>query len=466
MSQSRSTTSGGNLLFRLEVVGAQSDRLVGRLAFLSMPRMEVELTSTREDGDWTWRAAGARQPKGSVQADLVPGGSSVGDILRVEFEQFMDGIEVTSVLPGKDERQAPELIEMLGSGRDEPLVTTRLTGKRGRRRDDDEPSRGRDRRGGRGGDRRRDERRGKGRQSGPQSKEGDRRPRSRGDGRPGGREERSTDRKRSERRPRNRPATETGKATPKRLRPRRTHRKAALAALPEDQQLLAQILLRDGIPGVRTAIEVQNKAAESIGEPPIPAPLLLKLAERIHPSLRTADWQDRAEAALNGIDDIDLRDLRSVVVAAEHSARGEENKALAEQIRSGLTARVDREHQAWMADVSSALDEDRVVRALRLSSRPPKAGAPLPAPLMDRLASLAAAGLTAETSQDRWATVLDAVSLSPVRARVVPEGLPAEPDEALLAAVKRHSMSVPDIAKAFGIDPTPPPRGRRGRSRP
>ena len=117
------------MLFRLEVVGAQSDRLVGRLAFLSMPRMEVELTSTREDGDWTWRAAGARQPKGSVQADLVPGGSSVGDILRVEFEQFMDGIEVTCVLPGKGERQAPELIEMLGSGRDEPLVTTRLTGK-------------------------------------------------------------------------------------------------------------------------------------------------------------------------------------------------------------------------------------------------------------------------------------------------------------------------------------------------
>jgi len=111
--------------------------------------------------------------------------------------------------------------------------------------------------------------------------------------------------------------------------------------LPEDQQLLAQILLRDGIPGVRTAIEVQNKAAESISEPPIPAPLLLKLAERIHPSLRAADWQDRAEAALNGIDDIDLRDLRSVVVAAEHSARGEENKALAEQIRSGLAARVD-----------------------------------------------------------------------------------------------------------------------------
>ena len=67
--------------------------------------------------------------------------------------------------------------------------------------------------------------------------------------------------------------------------------------------------------------------------------------------------------------------------------------------------------------------------------------------------------------QDRWATVLDAVSLSPVHNRVVPKGLPAEPGEQLLAAVKRLSMSVPDIAKAFGIRPTPPPRARRGRSR-
>ena len=428
-----------------------------------MPRMEIELTSTREDGEWTWRAAGARQPKGSIQAGLVPNGSAVGDVLRVEFEQFMDGIEVTSVLPEKGERQAPELLEVLGSGGDEPLVTTRLAGKRNRRRDDDGPSRGRDRRDGRGGGRRDGDRRG--RQNGTPSEGKGQRPRSRSDDRPGGKGDRKKSRKRSQQHPKDLSATDTQKPRAKRLRPRRTHRKAALAVLPDDQQLLARILLRDGVPGVRTAIDAQNKASESAGEPPIPAPLLLKLAERIHPSLRVADWRDRAEAALTGIDDIDLRDLRSVVVAAEQSARSDEDKVLAEQIRTGLTKRVDREHQAWLTDVNSALDEDRVVRALRLSSRPPKAGAPLPAPVMERLASLAAAGLTADTSQDRWATVLDAVSLSPVHARVVPEGLPTEPSKELLAVVKRHSMSVPDIAKAFGIEPTPPPRARRGRSR-
>ena len=424
-----------------------------------MPRMEIELTSTRDDGAWTWRAAGARQPRGSIAAQLVPAGSSVGDVLRVEVEQFMDGIEVTSVLPPKDTRPEPELLEILGSGSEEPLVTTKLVGRRSRGRDDNGEDRGRrrdsrgprsDRRsGGRDGDRRSLSRGGE-----------ERRPRSRRDA--DGRGDRRTDDPRG-RRPRREPANQVPRAP--RLKPRRTHRKAALAALPDDQRLLAQILLRDGVPGLRKAVDVQNETAEAAGEPPIPAPLLLKLAERIHPNLRAADWQDRAEAALAGIDEVDLRDLRSVVVAAEQSARGEENKALAEKLRAGLAARVDREHQAWLADVTTALDEDRVVRALRLSSRPPKAGAPLPAPVLDRLAAMAEAGLTAETGQDRWATVLDAVALSPVHQRVTPQGLPAEPGEPLLDVVRRVSMSVPGIAKAFGIEPTKPPRSRGSRRR-
>lgn len=432
-----------------------------------MPRMEIELTSTRDDGAWTWRAAGARQPRGSMAAQLVPAGSSVGDVLRVEVEQFMDGIEVTSVLPPKDARPEPELLEILGSGSEEPLVTTKLVGRRGRGRDDNGEDRG-PRRNSRGP--RSDRRSGPRRDGRGGGRDGDRRSLSRGgeDRRPRSRRDaderggRRTDDPRG-RRPRREPTNQVPRAP--RLKPRRTHRKAALAALPDDQRLLAQILLRDGVPGVRKALDVQNETAEAAGEPPIPAPLLLKLAERIHPNLRAADWQDRAEAALAGIDEVDLRDLRSVVVAAEQSARGEENKALAEKLRTGLAARVDREHQAWLADVTTALDEDRVVRALRLSSRPPKAGAPLPAPVLDRLAAMAEAGLTAETGQDRWATVLDAVALSPVHQRVTPQGLPAEPGEPLLDVVKRVSMSVPSIAKAFGIEPTKPPRSRGSRRR-
>ena len=445
-----------------------------------MPRMKIQLTSARDDGDWTWRAHGARQPKGSIGRDLVPDGAAVGDVLRVEVDQFMDGIEVTSVLRGQAERTGAESLEIIGSGRNEPLVTTKLTGRRGRRGDDDRRD-GR-REGGRGqrrdGDRRpRRDGEGRGdRDRGPRSaadrKDGDQRRGREGTGRDGdrrrGREDtgRDGDRRggRSSQRSRT-AATADTKARARRLRPRRTHRKAAIAALPEDQRRLAQILVRDGVPGLRTAIEAQNKAAEADSQPGIPADLLLKLAERIHPALRSADWQDRAEAALAGVADVDLRDLRSVVVAAESAFRTDENRALADQLREALTARVEREQQTWQAEVASAIEEDRVVRALRLSSRPPKAGAPLPGPVLDRLAAMADASLTSETGQDRWATVLDAVALSPVHLRVVPAGLPTEPGDQLLDVVKRVSMSVPAIAAAFGIEPTAPPRARRGRPR-
>ena len=422
-----------------------------------MPRMEIELTSTRDDGQWTWRAAGARQPRGTVADVLVPAGTSVGDVLRVEVEQFMDGIEVTSVLVDRAERSEPETLEMLGSGHNEPLVTTKLAGRRGRRRDEDGPRGrgGRDRRPRRDDGEKRDTDKGSGRKDRqPQRDDGEKRDTDKGSGRRGRPDRRSPARPDAEAKPRAR-----------RLRPKRVHRKAAIAALPEDQQPLALILARDGVPGVRSVIEAQNAAAETVGEPGIPAELLLKLAERIHPNLRTADWRDRAESALAGVDDIDLRDIRSVVVAAETAARGSEDRELADRLREALTARVDREHKAWIGEVTSALGEDRVVRALRLSSRPPKAGAPLPSPILDRLAAAAEASLTSDTGQDRWATVLDAVALSPVHQRVTPAGLPIEPTEQLLDVVKRVSMSVPSIAASFGVEPTPPRRGRRSRPR-
>ena len=48
-----------------------------------------------------------------------------------------------------------------------------------------------------------------------------------------------------------------------------------------------------------------------------------------------------------GIETVDLRDIRSVVVAADGAARDEETRALADQLREGLSNRVDAEHNAW-----------------------------------------------------------------------------------------------------------------------
>ncbi|MEY4373107.1 MAG: hypothetical protein RL219_1876, partial [Actinomycetota bacterium] len=47
-------------------------------------RIEIELTSTRPDGTWTWRAAGAREPKGVLSSDVLPSGAKVGDVLKVD----------------------------------------------------------------------------------------------------------------------------------------------------------------------------------------------------------------------------------------------------------------------------------------------------------------------------------------------------------------------------------------------
>src|SRR5918992_804670 len=70
-----------------------------------MPRrIEVELTSARDDGSWTWRAAGARQPKGVLDGSLLPGGAKVGDVLRADAEFDVDGITVVAVLPPREAR--------------------------------------------------------------------------------------------------------------------------------------------------------------------------------------------------------------------------------------------------------------------------------------------------------------------------------------------------------------------------
>ena len=117
-----------------------------------MPRMEIELTSCREDGSWTWRAVGAREPRGVVEAILLPDGASTGEHLRVETEQDVDGIWVTAVLPGRATRDEPERLELLGSGQRQPEVTTTLVRPKGSRRDGESPDS--DRRDGRRGDRR------------------------------------------------------------------------------------------------------------------------------------------------------------------------------------------------------------------------------------------------------------------------------------------------------------------------
>ncbi len=150
------------------------------------------------------------------------------------------------------------------------------------------------------------------------------------------------------------------------------------------------------------------------------------------------------------------------MVAADAAARDDTTRELAQTLREALARRVEQEHADWLNEVTQTLADGRTVRALRLSSRPPKAGAPLPAELATRLTEATNVALTAETGTERYATVLDALAYSPVRQAVVPQGVPAEPGEALLAAVRKLAGRVPQIAALFGIEPAPA-KGTRSR---
>jgi hypothetical protein len=414
------------------------------------PRISLELTSERADGTWTWRAAGARQPKGVLDGKLLPPGAGVGDVVRAEADIDIEGITVTTVLPPKGGRAEPERLEILGSGREEPAVTSNVSGGGGRsgqgRSTDERPARG------------------------PRRSEGPTARRS-GPPRPGGG---STTRPATAGRPPERPRREPpvrpprpelpSRPKPKKLRPGHVHRDALMAQLPPEQQPIAEQVLRGGMPGVRTALNEQSVAARAEGRPEVPAAAVLAIAEGLLPRLRVADWLDRADAALADAEELALADLRSVVVSADDVARDEQTREPAGKLRAVLERRTEVEQREWHQDLEQSVAAGRVVRALRLSSRAPQPGERLAPEISTALATAAGAAMTAEITSDRWATLLDAVAYSAVRRSVVPAGVPAEPSDELLAQVRKHAGRVPAIAALFGVE-APEPSSRAGRGR-
>src|SRR6185369_15818048 len=94
-------------------------------------RMEIELTSARPDGTWTWRAAGAREPRGVVEGTLLSSGAKVGDVVKVEADVDLEGISILHVVADRNQRTEPERLELLASPQPfEPVVTTIATKSR------------------------------------------------------------------------------------------------------------------------------------------------------------------------------------------------------------------------------------------------------------------------------------------------------------------------------------------------
>ena len=430
-------------------------------------RIEVELTSRASDATWTWRAAGAKQPRGTVDATLVPAAAVVGTVLRAEVETTLDGTTVTALLPlkTKSDGRTTERIEVLGSPARGADVNVVLAPSSRRRRD----GAGDGQREGRGDGRRNG--RSDGRRDGQrESAKGSRRPRRDGEARPdregGSRKEaggaRDSDRDRGRRagpaRPDARESAPRGRT--RRPAPSTTYRNAALAELKPEQLPVAEQLLRGGIPAVRQAIEEQNARARAEGRPEVTPGPLLALAEELRPVVNLAAWKDRASAARAVGKDVPLRELRSIVASASTVTLDEEGTELVKALRSALDERVTALRRRWIERITTALDEGRVVEAVRTSVKPPEPAARIPAELAVRLADAAGAAMGTDTPVEQWVALLEVVVDSPVRRSVKPAGIPAGADESVLAEVRKASGYVPELARLLGI-PIPPPPGPR-----
>jgi hypothetical protein len=401
-------------------------------------RLDIELTSNRQDGTWTWRAAGAKSPKGVVDSSLLSANAKTGDVLKVEADFDIDGISVLSVVQMREKGQRGNLLEMLASEKTFTPVTQKLADK-----PKSDRKGGRDAKGKRDGDNRP--------ARPPRDPNAPRRPAST---RPDG----TTGRPARPSRPHfTTPPEMPKRPTAKRLKPKHVHRTAVLETLPVEQRGVAERALEGGIKAVRDAVKIQNDQLRKDGKPEVPSDGLISMAQNLLPKLRVADWLDKAEAAKSDLSTLDLRDLRSVVVASEDPMvlRDETTRALAAELKTALKERQDAAQTLWLSDITDALKVGRTVRALKMTSEPPKAGQPFPSELGAKLAQAATAGLTTETAPDRWIALLEALAFSPIRGQVKLTTLPQQPSEALLATVKRLSSLLPQIASLFGIEVAP-----------
>jgi hypothetical protein len=223
---------------------------------------------------------------------------------------------------------------------------------------------------------------------------------------------------------------------------------------------VAEQLLRGGIPAVRQAIEEQNARARADSVPEVTPGPLLAMAERLLPVVTLANWKDRASVARAAGKDVPLRELRSIVASSSTVTLDEEGTEMVGALRISLDQRVTALRDRWIERITAALDDGRVVDAVRASIRPPEPAARLASELAVRLAEAASQAMSADTPPDQWLALLEVVVESPVRRTVKPAGLPTGADETLLAAARKASGYVPELARLMGI-PIPPPPGPR-----
>jgi hypothetical protein len=433
-------------------------------------RLDIKITSVN-GATATWRAAGAKQPKGVLDVTLLGDGFVVGATYRAEIEQYMEGVEVLSVTPPKTASPLDPRHERLALVTPEPkgpdVQVTYAPKGRGRRDDD---------RGERGG---RVERRDRGarptrparpdraataerseRPARAERPNGERAPRERRTGEGALRGPRTVGGERRGSRPGQGPRP----AGPPQPPVTTTHRNAFLATLSAEQLPVAEQLLRGGMPAVRKAVEEQNRNAESQGRPTISAEAIDRIAEELLGRANLAFWKDRAGGAIAAGKELRLRDLRAVVTSAKTVTLDDDARSQLKELQASLTARITALRDEWNAKMERALANDDVLESLRLTVRTPEPTTRVSAEAAAKITAITSAALTAETPAELWQEIVNAAVESPVRRLIKPIGIPSDP--ACHALAVKSAGSIPEFAKLLGMKVPPPPPPTRPARRP
>ena len=428
-------------------------------------RIDIEITSLNGELA-TWRAAGAKLPKGVLQAALVPGGPVVGHVYRADVEQDMEGIEVLSVAPPKaasplDPRnERLELKPVPAKGPD--VIVTYAPKGRGPRRDGER----------REGDRREGAKR-------PGERRESRAPRERSDAKPG-EESRTRAPRREGERPTRAPRTGERESRPPRdgaraARPPRgasnaqpplstIHRNALLATLSPEQLPVAEQLLRGGMPAVRAAVEQQNKNATSQGRPTVDPITIDRIAEDLLGRTNLAMWKDRAAGAVGAGRELRLRDLRAVVTSAKTVTLDDEARTQLKELQTALTSRLEHLRTQWAERLEGAINARKVREALELVARPPDISTRVSADVAARVVALVSETLSADLEPATWNELVELAVDTSIRRNIKPAGIPS--DEASRAVAVHNAGAIPELAKLLGMKVPPPPPPTRTKRTP
>lgn len=398
--------------------------------------IEIEITSKRSDGSFTWRAKGAKEPKGVVDPVIVGVDTVVGEVFKAEFESWLDGVQIVSAIKSSKKIGSSNDIEILGPRQFKAGVTATLIAKKQQnkarkpRNDKDDMTRDRSPK----------------RENRANNVLGNNRDKARDKDHDGYRE-RSKDKR------------TTNRHKPEPIAVGTFYKDKLMHSLEIQERPIADYLFDGGLPAVREAIANQQKEAKEKNLPPIIETPLLAIAERLMPQIRDALWRDRADAILK-LDRVTLKDLRSLIVSAH--PRDEEERKIVADLKDRLSKKISDVATSWQGQVKSSTEAGKLKEALELSTKSPDHSVSLNSEIAELLASKVSAALNKDLNPTEWIELVEAASQAPIRKLIKPASVPEDATGEVEKTSKKLAGLIPQLAPIIGLKIPPPPRPTHG----